>query len=51
MLLSGSAIKAYLEAELLGATMPNLNKGIVGGIKIPVPDEKIYDYTQPNYTI
>ncbi len=37
--LSSSAIKSYLESESLGATMPNLNKGIVGGIKIPVPDQ------------
>ena len=46
-LLSSTAIKKYLEGESLGATMPNLNKGIVGNIKIPVPDERtIKKYSQ-----
>lgn len=40
-LLSGKSIKSYLEAESLGATMPNLNKTIVGNINIPVPSEDI----------
>lgn len=39
-LLSSKAVKSYLESESLGATMPNLNKAIVGSIKVPVPDEK-----------
>ncbi len=40
-LLSSAAIKKYLEGESLGATMPNLNKGIVGNVKIPVPKDEI----------
>lgn len=38
-LLSSAAIKEYLESESIGATLPNLNKGIVGGIQVPVPDK------------
>ena len=38
--LSGNSIKSYLEAESQGATMPNLNKTIVGNIKVPVPSEE-----------
>ena len=46
-LLSGSAIKSYLESESLGATMPNLNKGIVGNISIPMPsDTALYKYSE-----
>lgn len=38
-LLSSPAIKLYLESESLGATLPNLNKGIVGNIKVPLPTD------------
>ncbi|TOM47564.1 type I restriction endonuclease subunit R, partial [Vibrio parahaemolyticus] len=34
-LLSSQAIKKHLESESQGATMPNLNKTIVGNIQIP----------------
>nr|WP_270049541.1 restriction endonuclease subunit S [Thalassolituus pacificus] len=37
--LSSEAIKSYLESESQGATMPNLNKTIVGNIQVPVPSE------------
>lgn len=39
-LLSGKTIKTYLERESLGATLPNLNKGIVSKIKVPLPQFK-----------
>ncbi|WP_105063112.1 restriction endonuclease subunit S [Aliivibrio sifiae] len=39
-LLSSEAMKKYLEGESQGATMPNLNKTIVGNIKIPVPSDE-----------
>ena len=42
-LLSSPAIKANLESESLGATMPNLNKGIVGNIDILVPSDAILE--------
>ncbi|MBS4641978.1 restriction endonuclease subunit S, partial [Aeromonas media] len=38
-LLSGDAIKEHLLAASLGATMPNLNKTIIGNIKIPIPND------------
>lgn len=45
-LLSSQAIKNHLESESQGATMPNLNKNIVGNIQIPVPsDEVLEDFT------
>lgn len=37
--LSSDAIKNHLESESQGATMPNLNKTIVGSIQVPVPSE------------
>ena len=37
--LSSEAIKSHLESESQGATMPNLNKTIVGSIQVPVPSE------------
>lgn len=37
--LSSDAIKNHLESESQGATMPNLNKTIVGNIQVPVPSE------------
>lgn len=37
-LLSGKAIKRYLEAESQGATMANLNKTIVGNMDVPIPN-------------
>ena len=40
-LLSSQAIRSHLESESQGATMPNLNKTIVGNIKIPVPTDEI----------
>lgn len=39
-LLASGAIKNHLETESQGATMPNLNKTIVGNIKVPVPSEE-----------
>ena len=35
--LSSQKIKSYLEKESLGATLPNLNKTIVGNIPVPIP--------------
>ena len=35
--LSGATVKRYLKRESLGATLPNLNKKIVGSIHVPVP--------------
>lgn len=40
-LLSSRAIKNHLESESQGATMPNLNKTIVGNIQIPVPSDEV----------
>ncbi|MGL4749022.1 MAG: restriction endonuclease subunit S [Shewanella sp.] len=40
-LLSSSAVKRYLESESLGATMSNLNKKIVGNIKVPIPSNDV----------
>lgn len=37
--LTSEYVKKHLETESLGATMPNLNKTIVGNIKVPIPDE------------
>ena len=37
--LSSDYIKSYLEAEAKGATMPNLNKTIIGNIVVPLPKE------------
>ena len=37
--LSSDYIKSYLEAEAKGATMPNLNKTIIGDIVVPLPSE------------
>jgi type I restriction enzyme, S subunit len=37
-LLKSATIKRHLEEESLGATLPNLNKTIVGAIRIPVPN-------------
>ena len=46
-LLSSQAIKNHLESESQGATMPNLNKNIVGNIQIPFPSDKaLKDFTQ-----
>ncbi|GAA72142.1 type I restriction enzyme, S subunit [Pseudoalteromonas sp. BSi20439] len=42
-LLSSQAIKNHLESESQGATMPNLNKNIVGNIQIPVPSDEVLD--------
>jgi len=39
-LLASDAIKKHLESESQGATMPNLNKTIVGNIQIPVPSDE-----------
>lgn len=39
-LLSSDAIKKHLESESQGATMPNLNKTIVGDIQVPVPSKE-----------
>ena len=53
-LLSGPTIKAHLESESLGATMPNLNKGIVGNIDIPVPNNEVlrkYSDTRKKYDV
>lgn len=41
--LSSDAIKSHLESESLGATMPNLNKTIVGNIQVPVPSELVLE--------
>ncbi|EMO0276326.1 restriction endonuclease subunit S [Aquipseudomonas alcaligenes] len=41
--LSSDAIKSHLESESLGSTMPNLNKTIVGSIKVPVPSELVLE--------
>jgi type I restriction enzyme S subunit len=38
-LISGNSIKAWLESESQGATLPNLNKTIVGNIRVPVPSD------------
>jgi type I restriction enzyme S subunit len=40
-LLSSDAIKRHLESESQGATMANLNKTIVGEIRIPVPSDAV----------
>ncbi len=40
-LISSHSIKSQLENACLGAIMPNLNKSIVGSIKIPVPDPRV----------
>lgn len=37
--LSTDAMKNHLESEALGATMPNLNKTIVGNIQVPIPSD------------
>jgi type I restriction enzyme S subunit len=42
-LLSSQPIKNHLESESQGATMPNLNKTIVGNIKIPVPTDEVLE--------
>ena len=42
-LLSGRSTKIHLERESLGATLPNLNKGIVSKINVPVPPRKHQD--------
>ncbi|MCT8986598.1 restriction endonuclease subunit S [Shewanella phaeophyticola] len=42
-LLSSQTIKKHLQSESQGATMPNLNKKIVGDIKIPVPSNEALD--------
>lgn len=39
-LLASDAIKTHLESESQGATMPNLNKTIVGNIQVPVPSDE-----------
>jgi type I restriction enzyme, S subunit len=41
--LSSDYMKGYLESESLGATMPNLNKGIVGDIKVPLPPQSVME--------
>lgn len=41
--LSSDYMKGYLESESLGATMPNLNKGIVGDIKVPLPSSSVME--------
>ena len=41
--LSSDAIKSHLESQSLGATMPNLNKTIVGNIQVPVPDDFVLE--------
>tara|TARA_R110001583_G_scaffold97096_1_gene241839 strand:- start:4206 stop:5387 length:1182 start_codon:yes stop_codon:yes gene_type:complete len=38
--LTSDYMKNYLISESLGATMPNLNKTIVGNIQIPIPSEE-----------
>ncbi len=44
-LLSSDAIKNHLESESQGATMPNLNKTIIGNIQVPVPsDESLHQF-------
>lgn len=35
--MSSSSIKRWLEEQSLGATMPNLNKGILHSIQVPIP--------------
>ena len=37
--LSSDQIKLYFEEQSLGATMPNLNKTIIGNLKTPVPSD------------
>mgnify|MGYP006144294907 CR=1 FL=1 len=45
-LLSSDAIKNHLNSESQGATMPNLNKTIVGNIQVPVPsDEALHEFS------
>jgi type I restriction enzyme S subunit len=39
-LLASDAIKSHLETESQGATMPNLNKTIVGNIQVPCPSDE-----------
>lgn len=39
--LTGDYIKKYLEGESLGATMSNLNKAIVGNIRVPMPSLEV----------
>lgn len=41
--LSSDAIKSHLESESQGATMPNLNKTIVGNIRVPVPSDLVLE--------
>ena len=43
-LLTSNAVKSFLESESLGATMPNLNKTIVGKIKVPMPGASIIEH-------
>ncbi len=38
-LLGSNSIKKHLESESQGATMPNLNKTIIGAITVPVPTD------------
>ena len=40
-MLSSSSVKNWFERESLGATMPNLNKGIVSKLQIPVPPSEV----------
>jgi len=39
--ISSAPVKRHLETEALGATMPNLNKTIVGNILVPVPSDQV----------
>ncbi|WP_145156352.1 restriction endonuclease subunit S [Pseudomonas oryzihabitans] len=41
--LSSDAMKSHLESESQGATMPNLNKAIVGNIQVPVPSNSVLE--------
>ncbi|MEO3678424.1 restriction endonuclease subunit S [Rheinheimera sp. FR7-31] len=36
--LSSAPVKRWFEEQSLGATMPNLNKGIVNNLSVPLPD-------------
>jgi type I restriction enzyme S subunit len=50
--LSSNYIKVYLESESLGATMANLNKTIVGNIRVPTPShDAIEKYSTIRSTI
>lgn len=40
-MLSCSSVKSWFERQSLGATMPNLNKGIVSKLRIPIPSQKV----------